>query len=241
MSNSDSFLSAGQPVRMFDADCKNIVRLPQRTVFASRVGFPVIPKVHADTSTHIALPSETIAIPQVKTIYRWDLSVMPLLYLAVTMSGLTVLGILGSAIGMTRTLLSLALYKSALTPILFMQCLLSIENVPAVAMGVCVVLYTTTSISLSLVFDTNVFTSISFCNVVLFHGLSGGANGKWVVQLFIFSVFIYISYWESLIQYNRGDTIGLVLLPSIKIILTGISGAVSTMSFSGLATSIVVI
>lgn len=241
MSNLDSFLPTPQSVRMFDADCKNMIRLPQRTVFASRVGFPVASKVHVDTSIRIATPSETFANSQLNIIYQWDLGVMPLLYLIVTVSGLTVLGILGSAISLTRTLLSFALYNSALVPVLLMQCLLSIENVPAVALGVCVVLYTSTSVTLSLVFDTNAFTSISFASVVLFHGLSGGGGCKWVVHVFIFCIFLYLTYWENLIEYNRGDTVGLVVLPSIRIILTGISGALSTMSIPGVAKSVAVL
>jgi hypothetical protein len=227
-------------VRMFDADCKHMNNIPPSTAFHYRIGVPPHSKIQADTAVRVVDgPASTTSTPP-NILFQLGMCIMPLLYATVTISGLTVLGILGSALGMERTLLSVALFNSALVPVLVVHCLISIENTYAVGLGVCTVVYTNVSVALGLVYNTHLFTSISFVLVTVFHCVAGGGRWRYMVHLLILVFLVGISIWEFPRYSDRGDTTGLILLPGIRIILVGVSGATSTMSLLG-SRSIVVI
>jgi hypothetical protein len=237
----DTFSSSHNSVavRMFDADCKNMNRVPQSTAFHFRTGVPPPLKIQVDAVPSVNGPAST-AITQPNILFHWGVYIMPLLYVTVTISGLTVVGILGAAMGMTRTLLSVALFNGTLVPVLFLHCLMYIENKYAVGLGVCTVVYLNVSVPLGLVYNTHLFTSISFGLVIGFHCVAGGVGWRCMVHILIIIIFVGISIWESPRYPDRGDTTGLILLPCIRIMFVGVSGAISTMSPLGIPRSVVI-
>jgi hypothetical protein len=249
MSNIDTFSSPQVSVRMFDADCKNMIRIPQRTAFQGRTGSlvsqgrngSVVPaKNHVDTSVCVADVAFSNTTTQPNIIFEWSVCGMPLMYTTVTIAGLTLLGILGSAIGVMRTLLSVAIFNSLLVPVLIMHSLLSIENTQAVGFGICTVVYTGVSVPFSLVFNTHLFSSVSFGLVIVFHCVAGGWGGRCLPHILILGIFIFIDTLELPSDPDRGDTVALIVLPGIRMILVGVSGGLSTMSPMNTARSVVV-
>jgi hypothetical protein len=242
MSNIDTISSQHQlVVRMFDADCKNMTRTPQHSIFHNRTGGPLPSKIQSDTNVRVVDEPVSTSLIQPNILFQCAMRLMPLLYVTVAFSGLTVLGILGSATGMARTLLSVALFNSALVPVLVLHCLMSIESKQAVGLGVCAVVYTSTSVPLSLIYNAHIFSSISFGLVIVFHCVAGGVGWRCIVHVMILSIFVFIGVWELPNQPDRGDTIRLLVLPGIRIMLVGVSGAVSTASHPYTHTSVLVV
>jgi hypothetical protein len=245
----ETFPSPGTPlqsvVRMFDADCKNINRVPQNTAFHHRIGlltpslqYPVHPFIK-DNNSKIQpgryvedrcvedISTSTTSTRQ-KDLFQLDK--MPLLYLTAMVAGLTVLGIFGAAMSIEQTLLSVALFQSVLIPVLVVHCILSIDNKYAVGLGLCTLVYTSVSVPFSLNYDTPLFVSISFAVVLVFHIVAGVPGWRCIPQLLILGFFTWICIYGFPLNPDRGDTISLIVLPGTQIILVCVSGILSTMS-----------
>jgi hypothetical protein len=234
-------------VRMFDADCKIMYRVPLSNTHNSldnskpsvqrRVGSPAsfgLPP-SGPSSVKNQVPQLALAIDVEPTsntyrpaFLRWD--TIPLFYLSAMTAGLSVLGIFGGAVGMTRTLLSISLFHSVLIPVTVIHCILVIDNKCAVGVGLVTIVYTSISVPLSLMFNTLTFASISFVVLVLFHIVAGVYGWRCILQIPILSSFLWFCVGGFPTNPYRGDTIGLIVIPSTQIFLVCMSGVLSTMS-----------
>jgi hypothetical protein len=241
-------------VGVFDADCKNINRIPLNNVIQTTPRLLDYAKPSVQRRMGSASPSGPLSCgvppagpPSVKyqvppfvvaeveptsntcqiTLLRWG--TVPLLYLSAMTAGLSVLGIFGGAVSVTRTLLSISLFQSVLTPVTVVHCILSIDNKFAVGMGLVALVYTSISVPLSLIFNTLTFASISFVILAVFHVVAGVHGWACVLHLPIIGTFIWFCVGGFPNNPDRGDTIGLIMIPCTQILFVCVSGVLSTM------------
>ena len=230
-------------VRMFDANCANIYRVPLNTVanrssdlshtsVQSRLGNPSIllhnpiTPVSVHAVSVVGIGAEPTSDVRASRLLRWG--TMLLLYLTAMATGLSMLGMFGGAVSMDRTLLSIALFHSVLLPVLGVHCILSIDNKYAVVSGLVSLVCTSVSVPFSLALRTQLFASISFALLILFHIVAGVHGWRWVLHLPIMGIFVWFCVGGFPINPDRGDTMGLIVIAATQIVLVCISGVIST-------------
>jgi hypothetical protein len=151
------------------------------------------------------------------------------LYIISLLSGVSVLGIVGSAHNQERVFLSISLFYGIFLPVVSIHTFLVLDSVECVVFGLLFLITAPVSVPLSLLHRSHVFASTSLIIVSVFHLLAGRHGFIRIFLVGILALFIWMCFGGVLDNPHRGDPAALIVVPGLQMIYVCLSGCISVL------------